>query len=298
MPQTLRDSIFAYTDAHPSAETLHPTAVGGLMVIRGDRDMPSRHRFYEPALFVVAQGTKDMLLGDAVFTYSAGQYLVLSVGLPAVSRLTGASKTEPYLAMVITIDLPMIHDLMRQIAAAAPTISTRSDLGLFIGTLDAAQSDAASRIAALLETPDALRVLYPSIVLELFYWLVTGPEGANVRRLVTPDGNRQRIAAAIDFMRAEFAANVPVERLAAIANMSPSTFHHHFKAVTSMSPLQFHKQLRLLEARKLMLTNGADAARAAYEVGYESASQFSREYARMFGAPPRRDTLGSRTAVG
>jgi len=290
--------MLAFTEAHPSADMLHPTAVDGLVVIRGDREMPSQYRFYDPALFIVAQGTKDMLIGDDLFSYSAGQYLVQSVGLPAVARLLGVSRDEPYLAIVLTIDLSMIHDLIRQIPEALADATPISQIGLFIGTLDTTQADAVSRICALLETPSALRVLYPSIVRELFYWLLTGPDCSNVRRLVWPDTHMQRIAEAIVVMRSEFAANVSIDRLAAIARMSPSRFHHHFKAVTSMSPLQFQKQLRLLEARKLMLTNGADATHAAHQVGYESASQFSREYARMFGAPPRRDAIGFRAAVG
>ncbi len=172
-----------------------------------------------------------------------------------------------------------------------------SRLGLFVGTLDAHQADAIVRLAELLATPDAMRMLYPSIEREIFYWILTSLDGAEIRRLATPDSHTQHIAEAINVMRAEFTQSVSIERLASIAHMSPSSFHHHFKVVTSMSPLQYQKQLRLLEARRLMLASGADATRAAYKVGYESASQFSREYARMFGAPPRRDVTEFRKAA-
>jgi AraC-like DNA-binding protein len=256
------------------------------------------HAIYEPALIVVVQGAKDIMLGDALLTYTTGQYLVMSVGLPVLARITQASAARPYLALALTIDLPVIQDLMLQLGPAPAAAAARSTLGLFVGTLTGPQADCMARIGALLQTPAALRVLYPSIARELYYWLLTGPDGAEFRRLAAPGSHTWRIAEAIAAMRAELTANVPIERLAAIAHMSPSSFHHHFKAVTSMSPLQYQKQLRLLEARRLMLAGAADATRAAYEVGYESTSQFSREYTRMFGAPPRRDITGFRTAVG
>ena len=292
-----RDRIMAFTTAHPGANVVYPTAVDGLVLIRGDGDLPPEKQFYDSALIIVVQGAKDLMLGDAQIRYSAGEYLALRVGLPVFVRISGVSAREPYLAVAMTIDLPMVHDLMHQIGDRYD-VPSEPQLGLSVGVLTAAQADAVARIVSLLETPKSLRVLYPSIARELFYWLLMGPGGADIRRLATPDGQLQRIADAITFMRTNFTTNVPVERLAAIAHMSLSTFHHHFKAVTSMSPLQYQKQLRLLEARKLMLASGADVTRAAYHVGYESASQFSREYARMFGAPPRRDLAGVRAAAG
>ncbi len=295
MAAALQDSILAYTDGRTGTNGLFHTDVDALKLIRGDRETPLQHAFYEPSLIVVVQGTKEMLLGDACFTYTAGQYLVLSIGLPVLAGISDAGPDRPYLALALTIDQRLIDDLAAQIGGAPEGEDAASRLGLFVGTLDARQADAVGRLVALLATPDALRVLYPSIAREIFYWLLTGPDGPQVRRLAAPERRTQRIAEAINVLRADVSESVSVERLAAIAHMSVSSFHAHFKAVTSMSPLQYQKQLRLLEARRLMLSDGADATRAAYEVGYESASQFSREYARMFGAPPRRDVAGLRT---
>jgi AraC-like DNA-binding protein len=298
MADTLADAILAYTDAHPAAaDGVYPTEIPGLGLIRGGRETPLQHAFYEPALIVVVQGSKELLLGDARFRYTAGHYLALSVGLPVLASITEATDDRPYLALAITLDLRLINDLMDEIGRVQDSTPAPPRLGLFVGTLDAHQADAIGRLAALLATPDAMRVLYRSIVREIFYWTLTGRDGGDIRRLAAANGRTQSIAEAIKVMRAEFAEGVSIERLAAIAHMSPSSFHHHFKAVTSMSPLQYQKQLRLLEARRLMLAGGIDATRAAYEVGYESASHFSREYVRMFGAPPRRDVVAVRSAA-
>jgi AraC-like DNA-binding protein len=295
----IADTLIAYTNGRdPGPRGIYDTGIHGLALIRSDVQTPLQHQLYEPAVIVVIQGAKDIMLGDTTVTYTAGQYLVLTVGLPVLAKITVASERAPYLALAFTVDLRLIRDLMLQTGPVAPAASAPSSLGLFIGELTGDQAGCIARIAALLETPDALRVLFPSIARELFYWFLTGPDGAEFRRLSAPDSHAQRIADAITAMRAGLTETLPIERLAQIAHMSPSSFHHHFKAVTSMSPLQYQKQLRLLEARRLMLTGDADATRAAYEVGYESTSQFSREYARMFGAPPRRDITGFRTLVG
>ena len=297
MSDALREAILAYTDTHPGTNGIYRTALPGLHLIRGNNETPLQHQFYEPALIVVVQGSKETMLGDKRFAYRAGQYLVMSVGLPVQASITNASDEHPYLALALTIDVGIINDLLRELGTVAAATPAPTRLGLFIGTLDTHQTEAIARLAALLATPDALRVLYPSIAREIFYWTLTGRDGAEIGRLATPDSHTQRIAHAISVMRETYTETVPIERLAAIAHMSPSSFHHHFKLITSMSPLQYQKQLRLLEARRLMLASGADATHAAYQVGYESASQFSREYARMFGAPPRRDVEAFRAAV-
>jgi AraC-like DNA-binding protein len=298
MNATLRNALLAYTRAHPPGPNgITRTPVEGVAIVRADAPTPLEHLLYEPALIVVVDGAKDLMLGDTLLTYAPGQYLVLSVGLPLLASITRASAAAPYLALALTIDLLLIGDLIRELPPVPPA-ARASALGLFIGDLAPHESEAITRIGALLAQPDALRVLFPSLARELFYWLLTGPGGAELRRLAAPDGHSRRIADAIAAMRSELTVSVPIERLAEIAHMSTSSFHHHFKAVTSMSPLQYQKQLRLLEARRLMLAGTADATRAAYEVGYESTTQFSREYARMFGAPPRRDITGFRTAVG
>jgi AraC-like DNA-binding protein len=270
MADTITDAILAYTDAHPAAaDGVHATEIPGLGLIRGSRETPLEHAFYDPALIVVVQGSKELMLGDARLTYTAGQYLALSVGLPVLASITEATEDRPYLALAITLDLRLINDLMDEIGRVQDSTPAPSRLGLFVGTLDAQQRD----------------------------WTLMGRDGDDIRRLAAMNSRTQSIAKAINVMRADFTEGVSIERLAAIAHMSPSSFHHHFKAVTSMSPLQYQKQLRLLEARRLMLAGGIDATRAAYEVGYESASHFSREYVRMFGAPPGRDVAAVRMAA-
>lgn len=297
MTGDLRDAILAYTDTHPGADGLWPTDVPNLHLIRGDRETALQHAFYDRALIVVVQGAKEVVLGDASFAYSAGQYLVMSVGLPLLASITEASDERPYLALALTIDFRILGELVDALDRLPdPVVPPR--LGLFVGTIDGRQSAALARLGALLESPEALRVLYASVAREIFYWTLAGRDGAEIRRLAAPDRHTQRIGDAIAVLRADLSASVSIDSLAARAHMSPSSFHHHFKLVTSMSPLQYQKQLRLLEARRLMLAHGADATRAAFEVGYESASQFSREYARMFGAPPRRDVAGYRAASG
>lgn len=296
MTDALRNALLAYTDTHAGTEGLWRTDVSGLSLIRGDRETALQHAFYDSALIVVVQGAKEVMLGDARFAYSAGQYLVMSVGLPVLASVTEASGERPYLALALSIDLRLVNDLIDELGRVPDSTQIPPRLGLFVGTLEARQADAIGRLAGLLAIPEALRVLYPSIAREIFYWTLTGSDGAQLRRLASPDSRTQRIAEAINVLRTDLSASVSIEQLAARANMSPSSFHHHFKLVTAMSPLQYQKQLRLLEARRLMLAGGADASRAAYEVGYESASQFSREYARMFGAPPRRDVSGARAA--
>jgi AraC-like DNA-binding protein len=291
-------AVRAYTDVHHGSDGIHRTSVDGLIIVRADHDTPLRHVLYEPALVVAVQGSKDLLIGDTALSYGTGQFLVMSVGLPLLARMTRATPDAPYLAVSLSVDVRAIQDLIRDIGPAAVPDVPPPERGMFIGELGAQQADAVARLAALLETPDALGVLYPSIARELFYWVLRGSHGPAFRRLAAPDGHAQRIADAIALLRADLSATIPVEQLAATAHMSPSSFHQHFKAVTAMSPLQYQKHLRLLEARRLLLSGAADATRAGYEVGYESPSQFSREYARMFGAPPRRDVTGFRAAVG
>lgn len=296
MSSALRDAVLAYTDTRASSGAFYATGVEALMLMRSDRPTSPRHALYKPALCINVQGAKQVMLGDEVFDYGELQYLVVSLDLPILGRVTHAASGKPFLAMVIEIDVNLMREVMEQFAEPAdPIAATDRSLGVFVGDFGPPLIDCALRLMRLLKTPHAIPALYPSIMRELYYWLLTGPDGAAIRRLTLPDSHTQRIARAIHVMRKEFASPVRIERLAAVAHMSPSSFHHHFKAMTSLTPLQYQKQLRLLEARRLMLAEAANATSAAYRVGYESASQFSREYARMFGAPPRRDAVELRS---
>jgi len=289
MDTELRDALIAYTDSHTAVDGIYRTDVPGLALLRSNHPTPLEHKlYYERAFIVVVQGAKDLLVGTQRLRYGAGTYLVMSVAMPVRASITEATKARPYLSLAIDMERQTMAELLESIAVPGDA-TPESGRGFFVGTPDARQISAVRRIAPLLADPDALRMLYPGIVREVLYWSLTGQDGAEIRRLAAPEGHVQRIADAIAAMRSAFPHTLPIDRLASIANMSPSSFHQHFKAITALSPLQFQKRVRLLEARRLMLTGGTDATRAAYHVGYESLSQFTREYARMFGAPPRRD---------
>ncbi len=293
MSSALIEATTAYLDAKGHGDGRHATEIGALTLFRacGPRELiPDRH---EPAFCIIAQGAKQALIGDGVYDYSAMQYLLVSVGVPHVGRITLAAPDAPYLSLVLEIDIPLLREVVDQLDDP-PEVPAGPGPGVFVGDLGPAAIDCGLRLLRLLATPKAIPVVYPAIARELYYWLLTGPHGPAFAGLALPGGHAHRVARAIRAIRDEFPRAVPSARLAAVAEMSPSSFHEHFKALTSMSPLQYRKRLRLLEARRLMMTRSANAADAARQVGYESPSQFNREYARMFGAPPRRDVAGLR----
>jgi AraC-like DNA-binding protein len=297
MSSPLAQAVAAYVERHPARDGIWRTAVEALSFMRADRGAAPVHQVHKPSLCIVLQGAKQTMLGDGIFNFGAMQYLAVGVELPVAGRVTAASAAEPYLAAVLDLDVDLLAEVAGRLAER-PKLVGPPGLGLFVGDLTPQMADCLLRLTAAADAPEAVPILYPAIARELYYWLLTGPHGAAILALALPGGPARRIADAIHLIRAEFARPLPVERLAAAARMSASSFHHHFKAVTSMTPLQFQKQLRLLEARRLMLSDAANAAYAAYQVGYESASQFSREYARAFGAPPKRDAAGLRAAAG
>jgi AraC-like DNA-binding protein len=255
---------------------------------------------------IVVQGKKAALLGEETHRYDAGQYLVISVDLPLSGFVTEASPEQPYLGFRLNLDPCQLGDMITQIPdAPRSTVGHRKEAsvkGLFVNNADAPLLDCAIRMTRLLDTPQDLPVLAPMVIREIYYRLLTGEQGEAVRQIATSGSNMQRIAQAIQHMKTEFTKPLRIEDLAVgvasqnenRSKMSPSSFHAHFKAVTTMSPLQYQKQLRLLEARRLMLTEPVNAVMAADLVGYESPSQFNREYARMFGAPPIRDITSLR----
>jgi AraC-like DNA-binding protein len=210
-----------------------------------------------------------------------------------VSQVTRASVAAPYLSLVFELDLAIVTELMVEMGAEHPVDAAPAR----VDPTDAEVADAALRLVRLLDRPAAVPVLQAQLVREMHYWLLAGKHGSAIRRLGWPEGHVQRIARAVAVLRKDFAKAVTVERLATAAGMSLSSFHHHFRAVTSLSPLQFQKQLRLIEARRLMMSDGASASSAAFAVGYESVSQFTREYGRMFGLPPVKDLKATRTIV-
>ncbi len=298
--ETLKRAIWRYADGHANADGFVATPIQGVGMMRVYAPTGLIHSLYKPVLCLVLQGAKQVMAGGRIHEFAADQSLVVSADLPIIGRVIRASRNEPYLALALDLDMGVMREVMSEVgkgvALDAAEPPARHDDALFIEDTAAAVADCATRLVRLLDRPEAIPVLRPSIVKEMHYWLLAGRHGTAIRRLAHADSHAQRIARAVAMLRTGFARPIPVERLAAAAGMSPSSFHHHFKAVTSLSPLQFQKQLRLLEARRLMLGEGVNAGRAAFEVGYESVPQFTREYARMFGAPPRRDTSESRAA--
>ncbi len=272
-------------DRHSSSTGGNETAIPGVSCYREiepDRTTPT---VYAPSLCVIAQGRKQAMLGREVYRYGPSEYLIVSVDLPITGTVTEASDARPYLCLKIDIDLQQLSELVLDTQRAI----SESARGLFVGKLDPKTRESVLRLARLLDAPDDIPVLAPMMMREVYYRMLRSDYGDAIAQIALKGSNLQRIARAVRRIRADLTRPIKVKELAELAGMSTSSFHAHFKSVTAMSPLQFQKHLRLLEARKIMLSAGADAARTAYRVGYESPSQFSREYARMFGNPPARD---------
>ncbi|RZJ96430.1 MAG: AraC family transcriptional regulator [Brevundimonas sp.] len=296
MANELTTAIAAIMDAQGIDNGAWQTPVPGLHVLRVHASIPPRHMTYRPSLCIVAQGAKSVLVGDQTLEYGAMQSLVVTVEVPVLGHIVKGSPEEPFVGATLQLDADILLDVVTRLDASA-TPPGRPGFGLVVKDMDAQITSALLRLLDTIGRPGAVDILYPAIMREIAYWLLTGPAGANVARMVLPEGQPQKIARAIHHLRTHYDAPLSVATLAEVAGMSPSSFHQHFRALTSMSPLQYQKHLRLLEARRLMVGENERVGPAAFSVGYESVSQFSREYARMFGAPPRRETARARAAL-
>jgi AraC-like DNA-binding protein len=265
----------------------HDTAVPALKLSRFSAPTELVALVYEPSLCVVAHGAKEVLLADETYSLNPAQSLLVSVDLPVAARVVEASPGRPYLAVRISLDPAVVGELLADGMTAEPLGSPAR--GLAVTSVEPPLLDAVTRLVVLLESPQDIVPLAPLVLREITYRLLTGSQGSRLRQIASAGAPAQRIAKAIRWLKDHFADPLRIESLAKHVKMSPSAFHLHFKGVTAMSPLQYQKQLRLQESRRLMLGEGLDAAEAAFRVGYESPSQFSREYRRMFGAPPRQD---------
>ena len=278
--------LAAVIDRHAEGSGVCTTAMPHLSLIRADRPSTPTPAVYEASLCLIAQGSKRVSIGDHSVIYDAAHYLLVSVDLPLVGHVIDASPDRPYLCCKIDLDPAMVADLMVAEGGAVP----RTDLPVLgVYPSDPDLIDAACRLVGLLERPETIRALAPLIEREILYRLLTGPHGPMLRHVATAGSHHNQISRAIAAIRRRFDAPIRIEEVAAEAGMSPSSLHAHFKAITRMTPLEYQKQLRLQEARRLMLVGGATASTASFSVGYESPSQFSREYRRLFGAPPRID---------
>jgi len=277
---------------------LHATAVPGLSLFRRTGPTEPITGMYQPSICLVAQGAKRVMLGDDTYVYDAQHYLITSVHLPTVVQIIEASPEKPYLGLRLTFNLGEIAQLMAD-SNLPPPRTQQSSRGMATGEVTLPLLNAFQRLVDLLDEQQDIPILEPTIQREIIYRLLVGDQGARLRQIASAGSQSHQIARSIDWLKGNFAQPLRIDDLATHVNMSTSTFHHHFRALTAMSPLQYQKTLRLNEARRLMLTDRLDAAAAAFLVGYESPSQFSREYSRLFGAPPLRDITNLRQiAVG
>ncbi|QGZ65373.1 AraC family transcriptional regulator [Paraburkholderia acidisoli] len=288
MSTELAAALLRYTESQPGSSP-YVTPVEGLFVLRSDLPRPPTFRSARPAICIVAQGAKWASFGGEQLAYGAGQALVVGVDTPSQGRVYEASPDKPCLVLILELDLAIVR-AVAQAMPAPPAPAGDTSRGVFVANFDGPLADCALRAVRLLDTPGAVGVLYPMILREICYWLLEGPHGAQIARLASTESPSHGLLRAVDSLRLHFAEPMRVDALAEVAQLSPSAFHRQFKALTGLPPLQYQKQLRLLEARRLLLSQASSVQSAAFEVGYESASQFSREYTRMFGAPPRRDS--------
>ncbi|TWP50780.1 AraC family transcriptional regulator [Lentzea tibetensis] len=270
------------------------TSISGLLLSRVETVEPD-YSLTEPLFVVMAQGGKRLLLGDEVFTYRAGDYLVVTADLPVTGHFIGASPRTPALGTGLVLRPAAIASLLLESSAGPRSRGTTSPPALSTGKAGADLLDAVARMLRLLEHPADAAVLAPLIEREILWRLLTGPHGGMIRQIGLADSGLAHVSRAIRWIRDNYAEPMRIEDLARLAGMSPSAFHRHFRAVTAMSPLQFQKRIRLQEARSFLIATADDVAGVGHLVGYDSPSQFNREYRRLFGAPPGQDALRLRT---
>lgn len=285
MTNALLEAVRRHSDANADQMGIGQTAIPGLTTVGLTTCTGLSYKVQKPLVCLVLQGSKHVAMGKQSYDFGAGDSLLIMADVPTASRITAADARMPYFSLVLNLDPAIIAGLSTEMSAIEDAV--HAPVGF--QQTDVEVSDSALRLMRLLERPASMPLLQAQLLREIHYWLLVGKHGAAIRRLGTPNGKAQRVARAIALLRAEYTRRLPVEKLAEIAGMSTSAFHQNFRAVTSLTPLQFQKQLRLIEARRLMLTEGANASNAAFTVGYESVHQFTREYGRMFGLPPVRD---------
>jgi AraC-like DNA-binding protein len=284
----LRAELVRKIASFMGSEENRATDIHGLSLHRRIAPTAPCSMTYEPSVTVMAQGRKRVDLGRTSFIYGESRYLLTSLDLPIVSQVIEASEEVPSLAMSLKLEMPMIRELLSREEIRVAEVPADSP-AMAIGEATAEFLSACCRLIDLLDAPLDIPFLSGLIEREIIYRILRGPEGARLRAIATLGDQSHRTAKAIAWIKANYAKPLRVEDLAQIAGMGLSTLHHHFRALTAMSPLQYQKLLRLQAARGRMLVDGLDAASAAFEVGYESASQFNREYSRFFGQPPMRD---------
>ncbi|MCM3697802.1 AraC family transcriptional regulator [Paenibacillus macerans] len=298
------DSLVAYQtelarliEKNTSENGTHPTAIPSLFLLRSSTTAFPSFSVHEPAICIIAQGAKVVMLGEESYTYGPSSYLVVSLDLPVSAQVTQASLDSPYLCIRLNFDPNEVLDLINE-AGMSDLPRGDSQRGMFVDQTSSDLLDAAIRLVKLTERPEDAPVLAPMVVREILYRVLRGAQGNALRQIAVSGSTANRIARVVRRIKEDYDKPLRIEELAAIAHMAPSSLHRHFKEVTAMSPLQYQKQLRLQEARRILLSASADAADVAFQVGYESPSQFSREYARLFGLPPISDLKRLRKPLG
>lgn len=290
--EALAARIFRWTEGTNSFDTPIPS----LHFSRWDHPTHPTSYTLGPSVCLIAGGKKRVMLGEDSYVYDTNRYLVTSVDLPVVAQILEASPEDPYLGVIMGVDQQAIAQLMvdSNLPGKGPR---RTDRGIGVSELSLPLLKAFNRLVELLDSPEDIPILASLIKKEIFYHLLVGPQGPRLRQIVMAGTHGHQVAAAIDWLKSNFREQNPMDDLADRANMSRSSFYHHFRSITSLSPLQYRKHLRLQEARRLMVVEQVDATSAALDVGYESPSQFNREYRRLFGAPPAKDAATLREGV-
>lgn len=289
----MRRSLARRIAAHTHSEGEHPTAVDGLVLFRHTTPGDCHWTTCEPSLSIFVQGRKLINLGEAEYLCDGSSFLVSSIDVPIRSQILEASEAVPLLSFRLRLDMSAVQEVLGREDLPEPE-GFRGRGALAVGQTTAGLLGASGRLLDLLDSPEDIPFLSPLIQREIAYRILGSPQGERLRAIATKGGLSNRTARAIAWLRANYTRPLHMEELAGVARMGVSTLHHQFRALTAMSPLQYQKQLRLQAARQRMLTDGLDATSAAYEVGYESVSQFSREYSRFFGQPPMRDVKALR----
>lgn len=277
----LAETIARYADK----DGVHETSVPRVSIVRFSKPSAPVHGIHKAAICLVAQGRKQLIVGDEVFRYEPSQQLLVSLDLPLIGQVIEASEDKPYLSMKLELDFNFCTEMLLKL----PPAPAETDFGLSISQTPPELFDAMVRLLKLHETPDDVAELAPLIEREILYRLLKSEQAGFIRRMFEPQHRHRHVGRAISWIQENYARAFTIEEVASLSGMSASSLHQHFRDATAMSPLQYQKQLRLQEARRLILTRSLDAATAGHSVGYESPSQFSREYKRLFGAPPQRD---------
>ena len=293
-----RAELAAIIDRYAPRNGTYQSVIAPLFLVRYNEPVHSFPSLASPALCILAQGSKEVQLCDESYTYDPLNYLVLSVAMPVRGKIVQATEDNPNLALRLDIDPAEINALIAEAGPMGVPMRPRpSERGLYIDKIDAPLLDAVVRLTRLLDAPKDIPMLAPLIRREILYRLLRGKQGYRLYESAISNCQTHRVTQAIKWLNSNYEQPLRIDDMARDVNLSVSTLHHRFKAVTGISPLQYQKQLRLQEARRLMLNEGLEAAAAGYRVGYESPSQFSREYSRLFGAPPLRDLARLRQQV-